>query len=168
MASPSAIPLPVDRDTSTVGLPDADDAESDITAGGVLLGSQQACEVCGVACGGSRRLRHRLGYLVEIVVVGGVHRFAVPVRVRLGREREADVVEPLGAVGEDLCAHRSSLPTTEMRATLPYMIGRPSSIGIVTVRRQDVRARVGAEDTVSDLGPLVTSPISASTPSAIA
>ena len=54
---------------------------------------------------GRERLRgrgHRLGDLVEVVVVAAAHGHVVPVGAALRRDGEADVVQPLEQVGGDL------------------------------------------------------------------
>src|ERR1700712_6027172 len=68
----------------------------------VLSRLQEPGQVCGVAGGGGGSGRGGLGNLVEVFVVGLAHRRAVPIGAALRGDGEADVVEGLKRLGDDV------------------------------------------------------------------
>ena len=83
-------------------------------------------QVDAIGDGCCQRGCHRVWRLVEIAIIGLVHRFPVPVCGPLCRDCETHIVERLEASAMTLCAP-SSFPTTPTVAALPYSRGEPSS-----------------------------------------
>lgn len=69
--------------------------------------------MCGVGGEGLRGRSDGRGCLLEILVGDWVHCLGLPIRSTLGRNGEADVVEPLKRVGDDFVRTITSLQQAE-------------------------------------------------------